>query len=96
MKTLAALTAIMLVAFACKGDNPAPDFPDSNRADAAVDAPTACFDPDGTPANCFDQSVCEPVEDPDFLNGCTDKQCIPFANAQRLPLYNNGNLPPLP
>jgi hypothetical protein len=94
MKTIARL--VMLLAFACKGDNPAPDFPDANRPDANVDAPAACFDPGGSPANCFDQTVCEPTEDTDFLNGCTDNQCIPFANAARLPLYNNGNLPPLP
>lgn len=30
------------------------------------------------------------------LNACTDGTCTPFNNVQRLPLYNNGNLPAVP
>jgi hypothetical protein len=31
-----------------------------------------------------------------FLNRCSASACYPFNNAARLPLYNGGNLPPLP
>lgn len=30
------------------------------------------------------------------LNACTDGTCTPFSNVDRLPLYNNGNLPQVP
>lgn len=30
------------------------------------------------------------------LNACTDGTCTPFINVDRLPLYNNGNLPAVP
>ncbi len=80
----------------CKSENPAPDLPDASRADAPVDVATVCLDPSGSPANCFQQDVCAPTEDVDFLNGCTDQQCIAFDNAARLPRFNNGSLPPLP
>ena len=96
MKALLFLVAIS--ATACfKGSNPQPDLPDGARADApSADTATVCFAPQGTPPNCFQQNVCEPTEDVDFLNGCTDGQCIAFDNAARLPLYNNGTLPALP
>lgn len=45
------------------------------------------------PNGCFD---CPPKKTVEFLNACTDAQCTPFDNAARLPLYNGGNLPPLP
>jgi hypothetical protein len=45
------------------------------------------------PNNCY---KCPPVAELQFLNQCTASQCSPFDNAARLPLYNNGNLPPLP
>lgn len=96
---IAGLTAALVVA--CKDNNPQPDFPDANRVDARppdapIDAPASCFDPAGTPPNCFVQTTCEPTELTDFLNGCTDSQCIEFDNVARLPRYNNGSLPPLP
>ncbi|MBX3157921.1 MAG: hypothetical protein KF773_18275 [Deltaproteobacteria bacterium] len=81
---------------ACKDEGPRPDVPDAARADAAVDAPAACLDPQGSPAGCFRQETCEPEADLDFLNGCTDGSCVAYDNAARLPLYNNGTLPPLP
>lgn len=39
---------------------------------------------------------CEPVENEHFLNACTDADCVPFDNVARLPLYNGGDLPPVP
>lgn len=95
----AALAAALVVA--CKDDNPQPDFPDARRIDAPapdapIDAPASCFDPSGTPANCFQQDVCEPTQLTDFLNSCTGAQCVAFDDVARLPRYNNGNLPPLP
>ena len=96
MKTLATLSLALAFFVACKGDDdPIPDVPDASRADAAIDASPACFDPAGTPANCYLQDVCEPSEDTHFLNGCTDGQCLPFDNS-RLARLVNGTLPPLP
>jgi hypothetical protein len=94
------LTALVLAA-GCKDESPAPDVPDARRvdapqADAAGDAAVECFLPTGNPPNCFQQDVCEPAQPTEFLNGCTDGQCIAFDNVARLPLYNNGTLPPLP
>lgn len=48
-----------------------------------------CDDPSG----CYD---CPPVTNDQHLNACTDAQCTPFDNVARLPLYNGGNLPPVP
>jgi hypothetical protein len=45
-----------------------------------------------TEQECFDN--CLPVVEEHFLNKCTDG-CFPFDNAARLPLYVNGELPPL-
>ncbi|NOU32958.1 MAG: hypothetical protein HOO96_34080 [Polyangiaceae bacterium] len=60
--------------------------------DAGSDAPVSpeCAGPDG----CF---KCEPKEPVEFLNACTDGNCIKFDNAARLPLYKAGEaLPPVP
>lgn len=48
-----------------------------------------CVGPDG----CFS---CAPKTDLEHLNACTDAQCSKFDNAAKLPLYDGGNLPPLP
>lgn len=93
-------SALVLVA-GCKDQSPEPDVVDARRGDAPQpdatgDASLVCFNAAGSPANCFQQDVCEPTQLTEFLNGCTDGQCIPFDNATRLPLYNNGNLPALP
>lgn len=45
------------------------------------------------PNGCYS---CPPTKNEQFLNACTSAQCSPFDNAARLPLYNNGNLPPVP
>ncbi|MFT3773685.1 MAG: hypothetical protein QM820_50570 [Minicystis sp.] len=45
------------------------------------------------PNGCY---ACAPKKNEEFLNACTTAQCSPFDNAARLPLYNNGNLPPVP
>jgi hypothetical protein len=45
------------------------------------------------PAGCYD---CPPHTNSQFLNQCTNAQCAAFDNAARLPLYNGGNLPPVP
>ena len=95
------LSIALVLVVGCKGDNPQPDFPDATRIDAPepdapIDAPISCFAPAGTPPNCFLQDQCEPTQLTDFLNGCTDGQCLPFDNVARLPRYNNGALPPLP
>jgi|GEM_PF-6357704 hypothetical protein len=42
---------------------------------------------------CFDG---EPEEVEQFLNRCTDSECEAFDNAERLPLLEDGKLPPLP
>jgi hypothetical protein len=42
---------------------------------------------------CFDG---EPEETEQFLNRCTDSECQPFDNAERLPLLKDGKLPALP
>ncbi len=94
MKTLAIISFVLIAA--CKGDDPVPEVPDATRADAQVDASSECFDPSGTPANCYLLTACEPDEDEHFLNGCTDGQCVPYDNPTRLPRFNGGNLPPLP
>jgi hypothetical protein len=95
MKTLA-LISFAMFAVGCKSDDPVPDFPDAPPPDADIDASPTCFDPSGTPAHCFLQTTCVPEDDVDFLNGCTDGQCIPYDNPARLPRFNGGNLPPLP
>lgn len=94
MKTLVLILTVVL-ATACKDENPKPALPDASNPDSAVDASAVCLAPEGTPANCFQHDVCEPTQDVDFLNGCTDEQCVPFDNVARLPRYNNGNLPAL-
>jgi hypothetical protein len=45
------------------------------------------------PNGCYS---CPPKTGAQFLNACTTTQCSPFDNVKRLPLYNNGNLPPIP
>ncbi len=45
------------------------------------------------PNGCYS---CPPKTGSQFLNACTSAQCSPFNNVARLPLYNNGNLPPIP
>jgi hypothetical protein len=50
---------------------------------------TNCDGPNG----CF---ACAPQANKEFLNACTNAQCSPFDNVARLPLYNGGNLPPVP
>lgn len=52
-------------------------------------APPECNGPNG----CF---ACPPKTGNQILNACTASQCSPFDNVARLPLYNNGTLPPLP
>ncbi len=44
-------------------------------------------------SGCYE---CEPTTTDQFLDACTDSACSPFDNVARLPLYNNGNLPPVP
>ena len=51
--------------------------------------PPECNGPNG----CF---ACPPKTGTQLLNACTSSQCSPFDNVARLPLYNNGTLPPLP
>lgn len=99
MKTMLVMCAA-LVAVACKSkSNPQPDFVDAAKhadakvdVDAPIDAAPECYLDAGV-AGCFQ---CTPTTDEDFLNACTDGTCVAFDNAARLPLYNGGNLPPLP
>jgi hypothetical protein len=53
------------------------------------DAGPNCDGPNG----CYS---CAPQTTTQYLNACTNAQCSPFDNVARLPLYNNGNLPPIP
>lgn len=52
-------------------------------------APPECNGPNG----CY---ACPPKTGNQFLNACTSSQCSPFDDVARLPLYNGGNLPPIP
>jgi hypothetical protein len=52
-------------------------------------APPKCDGPNG----CY---ACPPKTGVQILNACSGSQCSPFDNVARLPLYNNGNLPPIP
>ena len=61
----------------------------SSSATGAGGAPPECNGPNG----CF---ACPPKTGNQILNACTGSQCSPFDNVARLPLYNNGTLPPLP
>jgi hypothetical protein len=45
------------------------------------------------PNGCYS---CPPKTGAQLLNACTTSQCSPFDNVARLPLYNNGTLPPIP
>lgn len=65
---------------------------DAGSDDAAVepDASPDCLGDEG----CF---KCEPTALLEFLNRCTDGQCVPFDNVARVPLYEPGKpLPPVP
>ena len=56
---------------------------DGSGGAANCDGPNGCYS-------------CPPKTGSQFLNACTSTQCSPFDNGKRLPLYNNGNLPPIP
>lgn len=45
------------------------------------------------PKGCYS---CDPQESTHYLNHCTESECEPFDNAARLPLLEDGKLPPLP
>ncbi len=64
---------------------------DTNVADVTdVDAGEQCFTDEG----CY---ACIPIDEPTYLNACTDSSCAGFDNVDRLPLLNaDGSLPPLP
>ncbi len=90
--------ALVLLVTACGKSSPhpvindAPHVPDA-AVDASPDAPPSCIDP---ATGCFKSDVCQPQQLDDFLNACTTVPCQEFDNTARLPLYNDGNLPPLP
>lgn len=51
---------------------------------------TGCVGEDG----CF---ACEPESQAEFLNHCTDAQCVPYDNSQIADLLDeDGSVPPLP
>jgi hypothetical protein len=53
----------------------------------------------GAGGNCQGENgcyACPPTTLEHYLNRCTGAQCVPFDDAARLPLYNGGNLPPVP
>ncbi|HET9958168.1 MAG TPA: hypothetical protein VFQ61_26915 [Polyangiaceae bacterium] len=54
--------------------------------------PSACTNPTG-PGGCY---ACDPdgSDDLQFLNRCSDSDCSPFDNSQRIPGFS-GTLPPL-
>ena len=73
--------------------NPAPDGgTDPGNPDTGVVVPPLESCEVATEDGCY--ANCLPVVDEHFLNRCTDG-CFPFNNAERLPLYVNGELPPL-
>lgn len=97
MKTYSLVFAGALSLVGCKDSNPHPNVVDAHHIDAPldalIDAPDSCIDPS---TGCFKSDVCEPTQLTDYLNACTTVACETFDDVTRLPLYNNGNLPPLP
>ncbi|HEY6725251.1 MAG TPA: hypothetical protein VI197_14550 [Polyangiaceae bacterium] len=53
-----------------------------------------CDEP--TDEECFDLTACAPTRDAHVLNQCTESNCFAYDNAANLPLYNGGDLPPVP
>lgn len=53
-----------------------------------------CDDP--TEEECFDLEACSPTEEVHVLNQCSESDCFAYDNEANLPLYNGGDLPPVP
>ena len=72
---------------------------DSDETPPITIAPVGNIDADSGTSTDGDASACiatAPVSLADFLNACTDGECVPFDNT-RLPLYTPGQaLPPIP
>lgn len=92
---------LIVIASACSSSSeeaapsrpPVPVVPENDAGttpEGGTDVDAGCVGPNG----CY---ACEPVQELDYLNACTDGQCTPFDNAARLPLYKAGQaLPPIP
>lgn len=77
--------------------SPDDDAGSTATVDGGVD--DAAVEPDASPDCIGDEGCfkCEPTKLVEFLNRCTDGQCVPFDNAARVPLYEPGKpLPPVP
>lgn len=99
-----AFVAALAASFAAQacggGNNPTPPTSSTNSMGGGGGATTsastgggggdpACTGKDG----CY---ACAPQNNAQILQACTSAQCSPFDNVARLPLYNNGDLPPVP
>jgi len=51
----------------------------------------ACVPADRHPAGCYPK---EPTETTQFINRCTDAECVPYDNCARLGLCGGAKLPP--
>ncbi|AKV01480.1 hypothetical protein AKJ09_08143 [Labilithrix luteola] len=91
--------AVLVNACSSSSEEAAPSRPPHQTTPAPAEAGTSedAAPPDPSclgDAGCY---LCEPKQLPDFLNACTDGECIPFDNSARLPLYKAGEaLPPVP
>jgi len=89
---LGAMLLAGLVAIACSSS-------DADETPPITIAPVGDVDAGGSTSTDGDASACittPPVALTDFLNACTDGECVPFDNT-RLPLYTPGQaLPPIP
>jgi hypothetical protein len=62
--------------------------------DGPGEAAPSCDNFDPASGNCY---PCAPTIDPQFLNSCTNGQCVPFDDKTRVPRANpDGSLPPVP
>lgn len=99
---LAAMAGVAVAsAFGCNaifGINDYSVVDDASATDAPLgeggEAAVSCENYDPASGQCY---PCEPKIDPEFLNACTDNQCIPFDDKTRVPRANpDGSLPPVP
>jgi len=85
------------------GENPKPSITAGNGAGSTstgTDGAGGGGDggSDGAGGGCTEDGCysCEPTRTEHFLDACTESQCSPFDNAARLPLFADGDLPPVP
>lgn len=106
---LALVSGLMIVGIACSSsdDNPEPSVDPIGDGDAKGGSggdggsggsgggdgggDPGCWESE--PRVCFS---CEPERNEEFLDACTDAQCVPFDNGKLTKLLPDGKVPPLP